>query len=104
MELTAVIKAIILIKGNKISNSTIITDSQYVYKGITSWMSSWKKRGWKNSFKEPIANLDLWLVIDKLLSDSNLNKGINFEWIKGHSGIYGNEMADKLAVEGIKKI
>ncbi len=39
---------------------TLSTDSQYVRRGITSWIHNWKKRGWKTADKKPVKNVDLW--------------------------------------------
>ena len=71
----------------------LTTDSQYVKQGIESWIANWKKRGWQTSAKKPVKNVDLWKVIDEL----NSKHSIKWNWVKGHSGNPGNEMADDLA-------
>lgn len=99
MELVAVIRAFEEIKEDK--KYILYTDSQYVYKGITEWRHSWKKKGWKNSMKKEIQNIDLWKELDVLV-DKNTN--VEYRWIRGHDGNIGNERADKLANEAILKM
>ena len=91
MELTAAIEAL-----KALSKPTIITvyiDSVYVKDGLTKWMPKWKSNGWKSSSKKPIKNDDLW----KILDGENKKHKVNWQWVKGHSGNEGNELADKLA-------
>lgn len=83
----------------QISKIDFYTDSQYVKNGITTWISSWKKNGWKTSSKQPVKNQDLWVRLDNL----NSELVINWCWVKGHSGNKYNEICDTLAVEASKK-
>jgi ribonuclease HI len=71
----------------------ITTDSQYLVKGMTEWMSGWLKRGWVNSKKEPVLNRDLW---EKLVALSKTHK-IKWVWVRGHNGHEENERCDELA-------
>lgn len=71
----------------------LITDSQYLVKGMTEWMSGWLKRGWVNSKKEPVLNRDLW---ERLLELSKMHK-IKWVWVRGHNGHVENERCDELA-------
>ena len=98
MELTAVIEALKIIK--KESQIIITTDSTYVKNGITTWIHSWKLKGWKTANKKPVKNKDLWQELENL---SNQHQ-ITWEWVRGHTGHYGNERADVLANEGISKL
>lgn len=75
----------------------IITDSNYVKNGITEWIASWKKNNWKKADKKPVLNQDLWQQLDDLTQ----NRVIDWQWIKGHAGFFGNEMADDLANKGV---
>ena len=95
MELTAVIRALQALK--RPSQLRIFTDSEYVRRGITEWMKSWKARGWKTADRKPVKNQDLWEQLDALAS------GHQIEWrgVKGHSGVPGNERVDRLANEAI---
>jgi ribonuclease HI len=95
MELQAAIEALKALK--KPSEITIVTDSKYVLNGITEWIHGWKKKGWKNSKKEPVANRELWEELDIL----NQLHQVEWQWVKGHSGDEGNERADELARAGI---
>lgn len=72
------------------------TDSQYVRNGITSWISGWKRNGWKTSAKAPVKNADLWQRLDAAAA----RFAIDWRWVKGHNGHEGNELADQLATRG----
>ncbi len=94
MELTAVIKALQYLKSIDYEDRIIIhTDSQYVKNGIEIWIHNWLKNGWKTANKKPVKNIDLW----KPLHDLTQGFNIEWKWVKGHSGDYGNEKADELA-------
>ena len=97
MELKAAIHGLSVLKES--CDVNITTDSKYVMDGITSWIENWKKNNWKNASKKDVKNKDLWIELDNL-TDKHL---IKWEWVKGHSGDYGNEIADKLAVAQIKR-
>ena len=91
MELMATIKALEMLKKEK--NIILYTDSTYVKNGITKWVKSWEKNGWKTSQKKDVKNKELWVKLNDLSSGRN----IEWKWVKGHSGNHGNEIADKLA-------
>jgi ribonuclease HI len=97
MELTAVIEALEALK--KPCRVELITDSNYVVKGITSWIFQWIKNNWKNSQKQHVLNRDLW----EILFDLSKLHNIQWIWIKGHNGHAENERCDKLARLAIKK-
>jgi ribonuclease HI len=91
MELLAAIQALeSLTRACKVS---LYTDSQYLRKGILEWMDNWKKRGWKTAARKPVKNQDLWIRLDRTIKRHD----IDWHWVKGHSGIAGNEHADNLA-------
>lgn len=92
MELTAVIKALETCQNLGVKTVSISTDSQYVKNGITAWIYNWKKNGWKTASKDPVKNKELWVELDKIRS----NFDINWVWVKGHAGIEFNEMCDSL--------
>jgi ribonuclease HI len=96
MELMAVIEALKLLK--RASRVRIFTDSTYVFKGITTWIHSWKKRNWLNSQRKPVLNKDLW---ERLLMATEQHH-IEWHWIKGHASHPENERCDKLAKEAIR--
>jgi len=95
MELTAVIRALeALTRPSRVS---VYTDSQYVQKGISEWIHSWKRRGWKTADKNPVKNEDLWRRLDELAAAHE----VEWHWVRGHSGHPENERADELANRGI---
>jgi ribonuclease HI len=98
MELMAVIKALESLK--RPSRVRIATDSQYVQKGISEWIKSWKARGWRTSSKAPVKNVDLWQELDVLAGRHH----IEWIWVKGHAGHEGNERADALANLGAEQV
>ncbi len=98
MELTAVIEALSALK--RPCRVVLHTDSQYVQKGITEWISGWKARGWRTASKEPVKNVDLWKRLDEVVRSHH----IDWVWVRGHSGHDGNERADALANKGVDSL
>lgn len=99
MELTAVIKALQLLKEP--CEVELITDSKYVCDAVNKgWAYGWKKKGWIKSDKKPALNVDLW---EDLLKQLNIHK-VTFIWVKGHNGHPYNEKCDKLAVSEYQKL
>jgi len=95
MELTAVIRALeALPHGSRVR---LYTDSQYVQKGMTEWIASWKRRGWRTADRKPGKNEDLWKHLDELARD----RQVTWHWVRGHNGHPGNERADALANKGV---
>jgi len=95
MELTAVIRALeALPHGSRVR---LFTDSQYVQKGMTEWIASWKRRGWRTADRKPVKNEDLWKHLDELAR----NHRVEWHWVRGHNGHPGNERADALANKGV---
>ena len=95
MELLAVIHALRALKRSV--RARIYTDSQYVRLGITEWLSGWKARGWRTADRKPVKNQDLWQQLDELAAGHELE----WHWVKGHSGVPGNERCDQLANSAI---
>ncbi len=99
MELTAVIKALQLLKEPCEVNLT--TDSKYVCDAVNKgWVYGWKKKGWIKSDKKPALNVDLW---EKLLEQLKIHD-VTFNWVKGHNGHPYNERCDKLAVSEYQRL
>src|SRR3990167_902860 len=98
MELMATIQALRALK--KPCSVKIVTDSEYVRKGITVWITSWKTRDWRTSNKNPVKNVDIWKELDELVQQHN----ITWHWVKGHSGHPENERADQLANQAIDEL
>ena len=97
MELMAVIKGLEALTRQ--AGVLVITDSRYVKDGITSWISVWKRNGWRTAAKKPVKNQDLWERLDAL---TNTHK-VKWHWVKGHEGHPENERADALAQRGIRE-
>lgn len=100
MELTATIEALKWAQKNTIPMVHIYTDSQYVQKGITQWISNWIKNGWRTSDKKPVKNQDLWKELYNFVAVCN----IEWHWVEGHVGNTGNELAHSLVTEGINQL
>ncbi len=98
MELKAAIEGLKALK--KHCDVTLYTDSQYVKKGITEWLTNWKQKGWKTAARKPVKNIDLWQHLDELQTRHN----VDWHWVKGHAGIEGNEKADLLANAAIAEL
>ncbi|PUB14824.1 ribonuclease HI [Yoonia sediminilitoris] len=93
MELLAAINALeTLERGTAL---TLVTDSAYVKDGITKWIHSWKRNGWKK--KGGLKNVDLWQRLDA----ATARHDVTWEWVKGHAGHPENERADELARAGM---
>ncbi|MCL4477266.1 MAG: ribonuclease HI [Nitrospirae bacterium] len=97
MELRGVISALEALK--KPCRVRIITDSNYVVKGMKEWINEWRRKNWKTTQKKDVLNRDLW---ERLLKVSEPHE-IEWTWIKGHDGHPENERCDRLAREEIKK-
>ena len=96
MELMGVIRALESLTVVP-SNVEIYTDSQYVHKGISEWISGWKRKGWITSDKKPVKNVDLWKRLDEAVAKHQ----IKWHWVRGHAGHPENERADALANKGV---
>jgi ribonuclease HI len=100
MELQAVIEGLKAL--NKPCHVELFTDSVYVGKGMTEWMSKWKANGWKRKEKKklvPVKNVELWQQLDALLEIHH----VKYTRVKGHSGHEENDLVDGLAVEAYQK-
>jgi len=71
----------------------LVTDSQYLQKGITQWLSGWRSRGWRTASGDAVKNRDLWEELDRELSRHT----VGWKWTRGHAGDRWNERADELA-------
>jgi ribonuclease HI len=78
----------------------LYTDSQYLRGGITGWIKTWKRNGWRTSDRKPVKNVDLWQRLDEALKRHD----VQWHWVRGHAGHAMNERADRLAREAIVAI
>ena len=97
MELMGVISALEALKAP--CRVRVMTDSNYVVKGMSEWISDWIRKGWKNSQKKDVMNRDLW---ERLLKAAKPHD-ISWCWVKGHNGHVENERCDKLALREIQE-
>ncbi|KAK4665234.1 hypothetical protein QC763_400220 [Podospora pseudopauciseta] len=98
-ELTAILRALQLV--NLDSPIEIRTDSQYSIDCVTKWYASWVKKGWKTAGGTPVKNADLVKAIRDLMENREAKGTITIlTKVVGHSGDYGNDQADRLAVLG----
>ncbi len=101
MEMQAAIEAMkFFVRSGQTTPCTLYTDSEYVIKGVTSWLKGWKSRGWKTAAGKPVLNQDLWETLDELSSTIRLQaqgKPLKWEHVKGHAGNVGNERCDVIA-------
>ena len=98
MELTAALEG--LRQLTRPCQVTITTDSQYLVKGMTEWLSGWQRNGWKNSKKEPVLNRDLW---EALVEATRMHQ-VRWQWVRGHAGHAENERCDQLARTAISSL
>ena len=102
MELTAVIEGLQAIK--RPSAVEIVSDSQYVVKGLTEWIEGWKRNGWtrggKGRPREPVMNADLWQRLEELRRIHD----VRLQWVRGHNEHPENERCDRLAVAAIERL
>jgi ribonuclease HI len=76
----------------------IVSDSQYLVKGMREWVPGWIGRGWRRR-EGPIENLELW----KALHASARLHHVQWTWVRGHKGHAKNEYANDLAVLAAKE-
>ena len=71
----------------------VVTDSEYVKNGITTWIHGWKRKGWMTAAKKPVINQDLWKDLDQQVARHQTT----WVWTKGHASHGENNRADELA-------
>ena len=98
MELMGAIQALEALKRPSVVE--LHTDSAYLRNGITAWIHSWKRKGWRTADNKPVKNVELWQRLDAALGDHQ----ITWHWVKGHAGNVGNERADELARLAISEL
>ena len=90
MELQAAIEGLKVAPSNV--SITLVTDSEYLRKGITEWIHGWKRRGWRTAAKKPVLNQDLWRTLDQLNTPA-----VQWQYTQGHAGDPDNERCDQIA-------
>jgi ribonuclease HI len=79
-------------KGNTLSVQ-FTTDSRYIVDGMTSWVHSWIRRGWRRK-EGAVENVELWQAAVAALRSHE----VEWRWVRGHAGHAQNEYANDLAV------
>ena len=97
MEITAALEALRSLKED--CEIEVVTDSEYVKKGITEWIHGWKRKGWMTAAKKPVINQDLWKALDEQV---NRHK-TTWVWTKGHASHTDNNRCDELATRAAKE-
>jgi len=96
MELTAAIKAFETL--NRECEIDFYTDSEYLMRGITEWIETWRARNWRRK-SGSLKNIDLWQALDKLIAQHT----IEWHWVRGHAGNRYNQRVDYLARKAIRR-
>jgi ribonuclease HI len=95
MELTGALVGLQAASACSATDITIITDSEYLVKGMTQWLPAWVRRGWKTASGTPVKNRELW----ERLHAACQGRNVRWQWTRGHAGHPENERCDRLAVE-----
>jgi ribonuclease HI len=99
MEITAAVQAFLALKEP--CRVEIFTDSEYLKKGITEWINTWKKLDWRRGSPEktkPLKNAELWKELDQVITEHQ----VTWHWVRGHAGHAENERVDKLARDAMR--
>jgi ribonuclease HI len=91
MELQAVIAGLSALKEP--AKVRVVTDSQYVQRAMTQYLSRWVRNWWRNSKGVPVANRDLW---EALLQESSRHQ-VTWTWVRGHGASAEQNRCDELA-------
>jgi ribonuclease HI len=91
MELRAAIEGLRALKED--CEVEVVTDSEYLKNGITTWIHGWKRKGWMTAAKKPVVNQDLWKDLDEQVSRHKTQ----WSWTKGHASHADNNRCDELA-------
>lgn len=99
MALTGAIMVLRLLasKGHRL-RVLMVSDSEYLVKGMREWAPGWAARGWIRK-TGPIENLSLW---QELVQSVRLHD-VQWTWVRGHRGHPKNEYANDLAVAAARE-
>lgn len=97
MELRAAIEGLRTLKEE--CEVEVVTDSEYVKNGITTWIHGWKRKGWMTAAKKPVVNRDLWQELDKQAARHKMV----WTWTKGHASHADNNRCDELATRAARE-
>jgi ribonuclease HI len=98
MALAGAARALELLSGkDRRLQVMMISDSQYLVRGISEWVPGWINRNWTRK-GGPIENLALW----KALVAAQRKHAVHWSWVRGHAGHPKNEYANDLAIEAAR--
>ncbi len=103
MELMAAIEGLRAVDNDKRHSVRLVSDSEYVIRGLTQWIKNWMANNWRRGKKAgapPVKNADLWRTLSELASAHDMT----YEHVRGHSGHPENERCDELAVAAIETV
>lgn len=98
MELMAVIQGLEAL--SRPCKVLLVSDSQYVVKGLGEWLPGWKRKGWRKADGQAVMNADLWQRLDAAVSRHDVRP----RWVRGHAGHPENERVDRLASEAARTL
>lgn len=96
MELQAVLEALVECTRRLVVPDYVITDSQYVQKGLTEWLPKWVRNNWRTANNSPVKNKALWEQLVKWCPSS-----VEILHVRGHQGIYWNEACDEWCTQSM---
>jgi ribonuclease HI len=99
MELTGAIVGLRQAIQDGASEITIYSDSEYLVKGMNSWLAGWERKNWKTSTGQPVKNRELWETLSQLAR----GRKVTWNWVRGHAGHAENERCDELAVAAARQ-
>jgi len=99
MELTAALVGVRYAVDSGAEDITVISDSEYLVKGMTRWLPGWSAKGWKTATGEPVKNRELW----EQLAQLSRGRSIQWQWIRGHAGHPENERCDQVATRAARE-
>jgi ribonuclease HI len=98
MELRAIYEALAATPASQ--PLLIESDSQYAIKALTVWLAGWKRNGWRNAARKPVANRAAIEAIDAALQ----GRDVQWRYVRGHNGHLLNEICDLRAGEAAAAI
>lgn len=97
MELSAAIEGFRAL--TQLSKVEVVTDSEYLKNGITTWIHAWKRNGWRTAAKKPVVNQDLWMELEQVANGHD----VRWTWTKGHASHADNIRCDELATRAARE-
>jgi len=94
-ELKALLRALELADDAQYEKVAILSESKYSIECVVNWAYGWKKNGWTKKGGD-IKNLEL-IQSAHFIYDRIKDKVV-ISHVRGHAGIEGNELADRMAV------